>query len=163
MTAEQNGDGGLAHLTMQSAMAVPTAVAADGLQGIWGAGQAASVSNLPAAGARLPLGSVQAGQGDLRLTPVQGAIRTAAASLSAAISLAQDHGTGESFDDAPLPGAVPKGHVRGSARGIRGANGGGSQPVIFHSPSNCAGTHQKYRVAVEPSSTLVPQATVTLQ
>ena len=73
-------------------MAVTTAVTADGLPGIWGAGQAASVSDLPAAGARLPLGSGQAGQGDLRLTPVQGAIRTAAASLSAAISLAQDPG-----------------------------------------------------------------------
>ena len=50
LTTGQYGDGGLAHLTMQSATAVPTAVTADGLQGIWGAGQAASVSDLPEAG-----------------------------------------------------------------------------------------------------------------
>ena len=72
-------------------MAAQTAVAADGLQGIWGAGQAASVSDLYAMGAR-PLDSVQAGQEDLRTHPIQNAIRTAATSLSAAISLAQDLG-----------------------------------------------------------------------
>ena len=91
LTAGPNGDGGLAHLTMQSAMAAQTAVAADGLPGIWGAGQAASVSDLSATDAR-PLDSVQAGQGDLRMHPIQNAIRTAATSLSAAISLAQDLG-----------------------------------------------------------------------
>ena len=78
-------------LPMHSAMAAQTAVAADGLQGIWGAGQAASVSDLYAMGAR-PLDSVQAGQEDLRTHPIQNAIRTAATSLSAAISLAQDLG-----------------------------------------------------------------------
>ena len=77
---------------MQPATVAPATAAAGGLQGIWGAGQAASVSDLPEAGARLLLDSVQARQGDLRSTPVQGAIRTAATSLSAAISLAQDLG-----------------------------------------------------------------------
>ena len=92
LTAEQYGNGGLAHLTTQSATAVPTAVTADSLQGIWGAGQAASVSDLPEVGARILSDSVQSGQRDLRSTPVHGAIRTAATSLSAAISLAQDLG-----------------------------------------------------------------------
>ena len=91
LTARMKGDGGLAHLTMHSAMAAQTAVAADSLPGIWGAGQAASVSALSAMGAGL-LDSVQAGPGDLPMHPVQNAIRTAATSLSAAISLAQDLG-----------------------------------------------------------------------
>ena len=90
-TARMKGDGGLAHLTMHSAMAAQTAVAADSLPGIWGAGQAASVSAFSAMDAE-PLDSVQAGPGDLPMHPVQNAIRTAATSLSAAISLAQDLG-----------------------------------------------------------------------
>ncbi|OLP96513.1 hypothetical protein AK812_SmicGene21236 [Symbiodinium microadriaticum] len=53
---------------------------------------AASVSDLHEVGTRALSDSVQAGQRDLRSTPVQGAIHTAAVSLSAAISLAQDLG-----------------------------------------------------------------------
>ena len=92
LTATQSGNGGPAHLPTQSATAAPTATNADSLPGIWGAGQAASASALPDVGARVPLDSAQAGQRDLRSTPVQGAIHTAAVSLSAAISLAQDLG-----------------------------------------------------------------------
>ena len=92
LTAEQSGNGGLAHLNTQSAMAAPTAITADRLPGIWGAGQAASVSDLPEEGARVLSDSVQAGQRDLSSTQVHGAIHTAAVSLSAAISLAQDLG-----------------------------------------------------------------------
>ena len=92
LTATQSGNGGPAHLTMQSATAVPSATTADSLPGIWGAGQAAPASALPDVGARVLSDSAQAGQRDLRSTPVQGAIHTAAVSLSAAISLAQDLG-----------------------------------------------------------------------
>ena len=67
LTAEQSGNGGLAHLTMQSATEAPTAITADRLPGIWGAGQAASVPDLHEVGTRALSDSVQAGQRDLRL------------------------------------------------------------------------------------------------
>ena len=92
LTTGQYGDGGLAHLTMQSATALPNADTAGSLQGIWGAGPAGSVSELPEVGARIISDSVQSGPRVPRSSPVHGAIRTAASSLSAAISLAQDLG-----------------------------------------------------------------------
>ena len=91
LTAGPKDDGGLAHLTMQSAMAAQAAMAPETLPGIWGAGQAATASDFPATDA-LPLDSARTGQGDPRTHPIRNAIRTAATSLSAAISLAQDMG-----------------------------------------------------------------------
>ena len=92
LTTEPHGNGGLAHLTMQSATAPPHADTSGSLQGIWGAGPAGSVSELFEAGARIIPDSVQLGPRAPRSSPVHGAIRTAASSLSAAISLAQDLG-----------------------------------------------------------------------
>ena len=125
LTTGQYGDGGLAHLTMQSATALPHADTAGSLQGIWGAGPAGSVSEFPEVGARII--SVCA-------------IRAASPTL---VSCARRHphssfqpkrgnqprsrsGTDESNNDAPLIGAVPQGHLGNFARGIRGVYGGGS-------------------------------------
>ena len=92
LSTVQSGDGGLAHLTMQSAPSVPVAETDSSLPGIWGAGQAGSATEIPDVGALSNQGPVQPEMRAHRSSPVHSAIRTAASNLSAAISLAQDMG-----------------------------------------------------------------------
>ena len=75
---------------MQSAPMSPDAATDSRLPGIWGAGPAASAMAFPDVEALSNQAPLQPEMRDNRTISVHNAVRTAAASLSAAISLAQD-------------------------------------------------------------------------
>ncbi|CAE7854968.1 unnamed protein product, partial [Symbiodinium necroappetens] len=88
-TTDKSLDGGLAHSSTQSVLPVPATVNEVRLPGIWGDRQEASTTGIPDSGAIPSQASLPGVQATFS-SPVQSAIRHAAANLSAAISFAQD-------------------------------------------------------------------------
>ncbi|CAE7556515.1 unnamed protein product, partial [Symbiodinium necroappetens] len=89
-TTDMQFVGGLAHHTSRTAPPTPVSVSADRLPGIWGAGQEEQPSEIPDKSAAEAQAPPPSGAHTDFSAPVQNAIRSAAANLSAAISFAKD-------------------------------------------------------------------------